>query len=72
MKATNSTYSEYILHNVRQNLGLESDDASMDSEINRMSKREVLSRCLEWDGIVGYDYRILKFVSEIFDVDLLN
>ena len=71
MKAKN-TYPEYVMKTVRLNLGLEYDDVSMDSEINRMSKREVLSHCLEWEGIIGHDYQILRFVSEIFGMDLLN
>lgn len=71
MKAKN-TYPEYIMQNVRQNLGLESDDTSMDSEINNMSKREVFARCLEWEGIIGYEYKILSLINEIFCVDLMD
>lgn len=65
-------YPEYVMKNVRQNLGLEPDDTSMDSEINDMSKREVFARCLEWEGIIGYEYKILSLVSEIFGVDLMD
>jgi len=67
-----NTYPEYVMESVRQNLGLEADDMSMDSEINGMSKREVFARCLEWEGIIGYEYKILSLVSEIFGVDLMD
>ena len=67
-----NTYPEYVMKNIRQNLGLEPNDTSMDSEINNMSKREVFSRCLEWEGIIGYEYKILSLVSEIFGVDLMD
>ena len=68
----NNTYPEYVMKNVRQNLGLEPNDTSMDSEINNMSKREVFARCLEWEGIIGYEYKILSLISEIFGVDLID
>jgi len=63
-------YTTYIMEKVRQHLGLESWDPSRDSEINLMSKDEVFKHCLEWEGIIGYDYEIRKMMSDIYGTSL--
>lgn len=63
-------YPEYIMKNVRQNLGLEENDTSMDKDIEVMSRKEVLERSLQWLGIIGYANRIISMVSDIYGVDL--
>lgn len=59
-------YSEFIMRNVRQNLGLEKDDTSRDDEVMEMSGYEILDRYLKWEGIIGYAGDILNVVSEAF------
>lgn len=63
-------YPPYIMRNVRENLGLESDDTSKDREINEMDKRRVLDAYLTWEGIIGYTYEIISIIEDIFEVEL--
>lgn len=63
-------YPEWLLKNIRQNLGLEPDDTSQDDEINAMSKQEVFERYLTWQGIIGYSDRIISVIETIYNVDL--
>jgi len=63
-------YPEWILKNIRQNLGLEPDDTSQDDEINAMSKQEVFERYLTWQGIIGYSDRIISVIETIYNVEL--
>ena len=57
-------YSNFIMRAVRQNMGLDEDDTSMDDEIMEMDGEEVVSRYLEWEGILGYTSRIIVVVSQ--------
>lgn len=63
-------YSEGVMNSVRQQLWLEEGDTSRDNEIANMSRGEVFSYCLNWKGIIGFDYTIRNFVEEIFRVKL--
>lgn len=64
-------YSPYIMYNVRQALGYDSDDDSKDSEICKTySKMEILALFLQWEGILGYEYKIRNAVEDIFEVEL--
>lgn len=63
-------YPEWLLKNIRQNLGLEPDDTSQDDEINAMSKQEVFERYLTWQGIIGYSNRIISVIETIYNVEL--
>jgi len=63
-------YPDYIVRDVRQNMGLEPDDTSRDSEILTMTPAEIFDRGLEWQGIIGYSHRILSAIEEIFDINL--
>lgn len=63
-------YPAYIMRKVRMNLGLDVDDTSRDEYINSMSRNEAFGRVLEWEGIIGYDQRIMSIVEDIFDVKL--
>lgn len=63
-------YEEYIMRNVRENLGLEPDDTTEDEAIMEMSKKEVLERYFVWQGIIGYENDIINSVQDIFEVDL--
>ncbi|WP_206459421.1 hypothetical protein [Anaerovorax sp. IOR16] len=64
------TYNEDIMENVRQNLGIEPDDESMDSEIMEMDKREVLERYFNWLGVIGFADTIVNAVDGIFGTTL--
>ena len=61
-------YPNWIVKNVRENLGLEPDDDSRDNEIATMSRREVFERWLTWQGIIGYGCYILDTIEEIWDI----
>ena len=63
-------YPEYIMEAVRGTLDLDEEDISSDEMINSMSKLEILDRVLQWDGIIGYKYRIISWIEDIFEVNL--
>lgn len=63
-------YPEYIMRNIRQNLGLEANDTSRDDYIMKMSKERVFKAYLEWEGIIGYTNEILSTISEIYGTNL--
>lgn len=63
-------YNEYIMRNVRGNLGLEIDDTSKDDLIMEMSRKEVLERYFIWDGIYNHSDEILDLIYDIYGVDL--
>ena len=63
-------YSENIMRKVRGNLNLELDDTSRDGEIEVMSKREVLYRVCEWEGLFGYRDTIINWIHQIYGIDL--
>lgn len=57
-------YSNFIMEAVRQNMGLDEDDTSMDDEIMEMDGEEIVTRWLEWNGIIGYASDIIEVVSQ--------
>lgn len=59
-------YSDAIMIRLRQRKGLEPDDTSQDDDIMSLSKEEVFSEILEWEGIIGYGTMILSWIKEIF------
>ena len=61
-------YSEEIMEAVRQNLGLEEDDTSMDDRIVKMSRGEVLNRVATWNNLIGYGDTIRNWVENIYGV----
>lgn len=63
-------YPENIMRMVRGNLDLELDDKSCDGEIEAMSKQEVLNRVCDWDGLIDYGNTIIKWINQIYGVDL--
>lgn len=63
-------YPENIMRMVRGNLDLELDDKSRDGEIVAMSKREVLNRVCNWDGLIDYGDTIIKWINQIYGIDL--
>lgn len=63
-------YPENIMCKVRGSLDLEFDDTSRDGEIEVMSKREVLYRVCEWEGLFGYRDTIINWINQIYGIDL--
>lgn len=59
-----------VIEDVRRNLGLKPEDQSEDERIAQMTRREVFRRHLAWNGIFGYEGKILNAVSEIYQVEL--
>lgn len=65
-------YPEYIMKTLRQRLGLDESDTSKDNYLNTLSKNEVLYEVCQWDGLLGYDTIIKRWVNDIYDIDLDN
>lgn len=63
-------YPENIMRMVRGNLDLELDDKSRDGEIAAMRKREVFNRVCNWDGLIDYGDTIIKWINQIYGIDL--
>lgn len=63
-------YPENIMRMVRGNLDLEADDANRDGEIKAMSKQEVFNRVCNWDGLIDYGNTIIKWINQIYGIDL--
>ena len=63
-------YPDYIMEDVRQSLGYEEDDSTVDKMIYELSKREVFALWLQWQGIIGYEDSILDAVENIYNIDL--
>jgi len=62
-------YSEKLMTRNRMFLGLDSDDTSLDDEINLLTPKLLLDNCLKWEGIIGYTDLIISLVTELdFDV----
>ena len=59
-------YSDNVMRNVRQALGVEPDDTSFDTEINEMDQMEVFDKWLHWEGMYGYTKKIKNAVDNIF------
>ncbi len=59
-----------ILNNVRENLGVESDDKSRDDEINMMSPSELFKRWCEWNGLINYSKEIKRVMGNIYGIDI--
>lgn len=54
-----------ILCELRIAKGLEFDDSSHDEELKSYSREEALQTLLEWEGIIGYTSKILKWLEDI-------
>lgn len=54
-----------ILRELRIAKGLEFDDSSHDEELKSYSREEALQTLLEWEGIIGYTSKILKWLEDI-------
>lgn len=64
-------YPEYIMKDLRQREDLDENDISLDSELIKMSKSEVFSEVLKWNGLLGsWDVGIKEWIKDIYGVNL--
>ncbi len=63
-------YGLGIMQTLRQKRGLEPNDTSQDAQIQDMGNDEAFRAMLEWEGIIGFDYKIRDWVKEIYGVVL--
>ena len=66
----NNNYPERILKILREYNDLPTSEISHDAEFQAMSHNEVFSKCLEWEGILGYDITLIAWVQDIYKVEL--
>ena len=41
-----------------------------DDEINMMSRKDILNTYLEWQGVIGYTFKIIRLMEDLFPYDL--
>ena len=41
-----------------------------DDEINMMSRKDILNAYLEWRGVIGYTFKIIRLMEDLFPYDL--
>lgn len=63
-------YPESIMADVRQNLSLEPDDTSKDTEIEAMTHNQILDKVATWNGLIGYGTTIRSWVKAIYGIEL--
>jgi len=63
-------YSEEIMEKLRQRLNLDENDTSCDLDIAGWNNGKVFDECLIWEGIIGYDIPIRRWIEEIYGVKL--
>ena len=66
----NQNYPEYILKKLRIFNGLEEEDTSRDEEFQELPPEEAFDQVMKFDGIIGYRYTMLRWIKDIFGVDL--
>ena len=69
-ESRNKKYPNYIYEAVRQNLGVDKYDFSVDCKIDEMSHDEVLLRICIWKSIPGFDITIKKWIRDIYGTQL--
>lgn len=55
---------------LRTLLGFNKNFSFLDKKIIEMSKEELLSHALEWEGIIGCFEKVIKAVETIYNIDL--
>lgn len=64
-------YSEYIKTMVRQGMGLNAHDTSMDKYIDEMSPDIIFRDVCRWHGLLGGRYlQIASWIRGIYGIDL--
>lgn len=66
-------YNKDVMKAVRQHLGYDENDTSMDEVIMKLPKEEVFERYCLWNGLIGGWYQcLLDAVESIYDVSLIK
>ena len=47
-----------VMGDIRENMGVERDDTSLDRTINAMKRSTLFDKYLTWNGIIGYSANI--------------
>ena len=63
-------YPTYIYEIIRQNLGEDKYDISIDDIINDMDSDEVFKRVCIWNNLVNFDTTIKNWVKDIYGITL--
>jgi len=63
-------YPQRIMQVVRQRLGLDEYDKSLDEEIMQLSKNEVFEHWCEWEGLINYASKLRNVVKDVYDITL--
>lgn len=59
---------DWKIYNSLKNYFLENENKVItDEEIDKMSKYEILSIFLEWEGIIGYESAIGSLIPDLWD-----
>ena len=65
-------YSNYIYEIVRQSLGRDKYDFSIDERIDGMNSDEVLESVCSWNGLINFNTAIKEWITDIYGVSLSN
>lgn len=69
-KSMGNKYPLDIVKCVRQHLGLDENDGSLDDGINTMSRDEVFEIVCNWNGLINYASKIKSWVNSIYQTDI--
>lgn len=61
---------EYVMEDMRDNMGLMRDDTDKDLEILCLEPSDFLERWLTWNGIIGYKEEIIDVIYMAYGIDL--
>lgn len=70
MKNIENKYPEYIIKILRQRRNIDEDDTSEDKDINTLSTDEVFSEVCDWEGLIGYNSVIKRWINDIYKINL--
>ena len=65
-------YPNYIYEIIRQSLGRDKYDFSIDERIDGMNSDAVLERVCSWNGLINFDTAIKEWITDIYGVSLPN
>lgn len=57
-----------VLGDIRENLGIDADDSSMDERINKMDNDELFRRWCTWNGLPEWDGPIKGALRNIYGI----
>ncbi len=67
----NHNYPNHVLKILREAEGLDSTDTGRDEQLQDIFPESVFDAMLEYEGIIGYSYKILNWIEDIFKVKLV-